>query len=125
MELDLHDTEGARYAGIGALGGAASGLPSIKSLRWYQFIGCVLAGGFVARFTVPIIPLIWHEVPSEVRDTSAAFIGLGGTGVLAMGTAWWEMIRKRNYFQKFMAQRFGTPVDETPTPLPPTKTGGK
>lgn len=122
MELDLHDTEGARYAGIGALGGAASGLPSIKSLRWYQFIGCVLAGGFVARFSVPILPLLWHEVPSEVRDTSAAFIGIGGTTVLAMGTAWWESAKKRNFFSRFLNPKLGMSVDETPTPLPPTKT---
>lgn len=122
MELDLHDTETAKYAGVGFMGGMFSGMPSWKSLHWYELFGCGFSGLFVAALGTPAFrDTVWKDAPESILFLLAGFLGLGSPVILAMGTAWWKAVAKKKPFERFLNPKLGMSVDETPTPLPPVK----
>lgn len=120
--IEIHENaEIVKYSALGAAGGVASGLPSLKTLSYWQLVGCGISGGFVGPLVTNLIPLAWKGAPSELLYFASFFIGTGATVILAIFTAWWQMVQRKHFFERLMANKFGTPTDDPPTPIPPTK----
>lgn len=124
-DIDVsHDTETAKYAGVGFMGGMFSCMPSLKTLRWYEWVCCGFSGMFVAALGTPAFrDTVWKEAPESMLFLLAGFLGLGSPVILGIITAWWKSVAKKKPLDRLLNPKLGLSVDSDPTPLPPTNLG--